>query len=205
MKPSFSFQVTSRGVIVNLDPGVEFSRLKTSLINHVNEARDFFAGVDIYINLDNCIFDMGQLRQIMDIFSGYRNVGGIYFTAETGEKKQKQKSSVRDTVLHRGTIRSGQELKYPTNIVIIGDVNPGAEVTAAGDIIVLGRLRGVVHAGAGGREGSQVIALKLCPTQLRIAGFISRPPDKENTSLDEIRPEKAFVQEGFIVIEKLME
>lgn len=205
MKPPFTFQVTSRGVIVNFDSGVEFSRLKSGLLSHVNEAREFFAGVDIYINIENCTFEMGQLKQVMDIFSGYRDVEGVYFTAEIREEKQEERPSVRDTVLHRGTIRSGQELKYPTNIVIIGDVNPGAEVTAAGDIIVLGRLRGVVHAGAGGRERAQVIALKFCPTQLRIAGFISRPPDKEDISLDDIKPEKAFVQEGYIVIERLME
>ncbi|MBI4770229.1 MAG: septum site-determining protein MinC, partial [Chloroflexi bacterium] len=58
-----------------------------------------------------------------------------------------------EAVLVRRTLRSGRSVRHPGHVVIIGDVNPGAEIVAGGDIVVWGRLRGVVQAGAGGDEG----------------------------------------------------
>ena len=81
---------------------------------------------------------------------------------------------------------------------LYGDVNPGAEIIAGGSVIVWGRLRGMVHAGAGGDEKAIVCALDLAPTQLRIAGYISvSPQDKRRKPL----PEIASVRQGRIVAE----
>ena len=86
-----------------------------------------------------------------------------------------------------------------SNLVILGDVNPGSEVWADGDIVVFGTLRGVAHAGASGNREARVVALRLMPTQLRIADKICRAPD------DDVKgprgPEQAFLKDGAIVIE----
>jgi septum site-determining protein MinC len=79
------------------------------------------------------------------------------------------------TLYHRGTLRGGQTLHNLGNIVVIGDVNPGAELIASGDVVVFGALRGVAHAGAQGDAGARVVALELAPTQLRIATMIATP------------------------------
>lgn len=79
------------------------------------------------------------------------------------------------TLYHRGTLRGGQTLHNLGNIVVIGDVNPGAELIASGDVVVFGSLRGVAHAGAQGDAGARVVALELAPTQLRIATMIAAP------------------------------
>ncbi len=102
-------------------------------------------------------------------------------------------------LLMRRTVRSGQVITHPGTIIIIGDINPGAEVVAGGDVIVWGRLRGVVHAGASGNEGAIVGALSLTPTQLRIGGQIARAPDEKRprTAPAEI----AHVRDGMIVVE----
>lgn len=85
------------------------------------------------------------------------------------------------TLFIRQTVRSGQVERFlEGNIVILGDVNPGAEVISARDVIVLGTLRGIAHAGALGDASSVIIAISLVPTQLRIARFISRPPTKQH-------------------------
>lgn len=102
------------------------------------------------------------------------------------------------TLLIKRTLRSGQSVSFDGNVVIRGDVNPGAMVTCTGDIIVLGALRGVAHAGAAGNTSSEVIAFQLQPTQLRIAGAISRAPD-EQTHVP-TGPEVARVQDGAIEI-----
>jgi septum site-determining protein MinC len=98
----------------------------------------------------------------------------------------------------RRTLRSGQQLQHPGSITVIGDVNPGAEIVAGGDIVVWGKLRGTVHAGATGNETAVVCALVLAPTQLRIAQYFARSPEGRRRKP---APEVARVREGKIVAE----
>ncbi len=96
------------------------------------------------------------------------------------------------------TLRSGQKIVHPGSVVVIGDVNPGAQVIAGRDIIILGACRGVAHAGAYGDETATITANRIVATQLRIAGLIARAPDE----LD--KPsciETARIKEGSVVIE----
>ncbi len=112
---------------------------------------------------------------------------------------QTVKDSAGDGMLVRGALRSGRLLESSGHVVVIGDVNPGAEIVAGGDVIVWGKLRGLVHAGAYGDQNAVVCALELVPTQLRIAQYISVSPggprDKEPV------PEMASVKNAQIVAE----
>lgn len=105
-------------------------------------------------------------------------------------------------VVLRRTVRSGQRITYDGSIVILGDVNPGGEVIATGDVIVLGALRGLAHAGARSRDQGRIVALRLEPTQLRIGDCIGRAPDQPPRS--ELCPEVAYVAEDGIVVEPLL-
>jgi len=96
------------------------------------------------------------------------------------------------------TLRSGRSIYHEGHVVIIGDVNPGAEIVASGDVIVWGRLRGLVHAGALGDETAVICALELSPTQLRIADKIAISPDEKRSRAT---PEQALVRNGQIVAE----
>jgi len=98
----------------------------------------------------------------------------------------------------RRTLRSGQQLRHPGSIAVLGDVNPGAEIVAGGDIIVWGKLRGTVHAGAMGNENAFVCALDMTPTQLRIAQYIARSPEGRRRKST---PEVARVRNSQIVVE----
>src|ERR1700693_406223 len=100
------------------------------------------------------------------------------------------------TLYHRGTVRGGQSLQQLGNIVVIGDVNPGAELVASGDILVFGALRGTAHAGAQGDSAARVFALELAATQLRIATFIAADDGKRTPR----EPEVAFVKGEGIAI-----
>jgi septum site-determining protein MinC len=123
------------------------------------------------------------------------------FSASDGHDITDQPDAANEppALLLRRTVRSGQVITHPGTIFIIGDINPGAEVVAGGDVIVWGRLRGVVHAGASGNENAIVGALSLTPTQLRIGGQIARAPDdrRPRTAPAEI----AHVRDGQIVVE----
>lgn len=103
------------------------------------------------------------------------------------------------TELLRRTVRSGQIYESPGHLVILGDVNAGAEVVAAGDIVVFGALRGIAFAGATGRQESIIVALKLAPMQIRIAGRVARATDEGH---EHNGPEYACVDGEQIVIDK---
>ena len=75
------------------------------------------------------------------------------------------------------TVRSGMEIRHPGTLIIHGDLNPGAIAIASGDILVWGCLRGLAHAGAEGSRESTIMALRMQPTQLRIADLVARPPE----------------------------
>jgi len=102
-----------------------------------------------------------------------------------------------NALLLRETVRSGRSIWHDGHVVVLGDVNPGAEVIAGGSVIVWGRLRGLVHAGALGDESAVICALELNPTQLRIADQIAVAPDGGPVR----SPEQAAIRDGQIVAE----
>jgi septum site-determining protein MinC len=101
------------------------------------------------------------------------------------------------TLYHAGTLRGGQALHHVGHIVVVGDVNPGAELIASGDVVVFGRLAGVAHAGAQGDESARVYALDLDATQLRIAAYIAADGDQRSRAKG---PEVAMVRDARIVL-----
>ncbi len=84
------------------------------------------------------------------------------------------------------TLRSGTRLEFAGHVVVFGDVNPGAEIIAGGSVIVWGRLRGFVHAGAQGDREAAVCALDLSPTQLRVADEIAVAPKRSGKPQPEV-------------------
>jgi septum site-determining protein MinC len=101
-------------------------------------------------------------------------------------------------VLVRRTLRSGRTIHSRGHVVVYGDVNPGAKIVATGDIIVWGRLRGMVHAGAEGNTDAVICALEMNPNQLRIADLIALSPDDPG---QDSQAEVASVRENQIVVE----
>lgn len=97
------------------------------------------------------------------------------------------------------TVRSGMEIRHPGTVVILGEVNPGGSVIAAGDILVWGRLRGIAHAGAEGNSQCLIMALQMEPTQLRIGDYLARSPE---TPPAQFYPEVAYVTPEGIRIAK---
>ena len=97
---------------------------------------------------------------------------------------------------HQGTIRSGEYLESPGDLLILGDVNPGAIVRAEGNIIIWGRLLGIAHAGSKGNAQATISALQLSPVQLRIASKVARGPKE--------KPQLGLAEEARIDSEKII-
>lgn len=108
----------------------------------------------------------------------------------------KKGATAPSALLLKETLRSGRSVYHEGPVIVMGDVNPGAEIIAAGDVVVWGRLRGLVHAGALGDGTAVICALDLSPTQLRIADQIAIPPDDQRRHPT---PEQASIRDGQIV------
>jgi septum site-determining protein MinC len=177
-----------RGGRVALDVGrrelnrSEVERVRTLLARH---QVDLFAVVSTSPLTEASVQDLGL---VIDL--GPARPREPEPTPEEGEEPP-----VVDGLVVQRTLRSGQSLRHPGHVVVIGDVNPGAEVVAGGNIVVWGRVRGVVHAGALGDEAAMICALDLAPTQLRIAGHIARSPEEKRRKPV---PEMASVRDGQI-------
>jgi septum site-determining protein MinC len=95
------------------------------------------------------------------------------------------------------TLRSGARVEFAGHVVVLGDVNPGAEIVAEGNVVIWGRLRGAVHAGSKGDESAVVCALDFLPMRLQVAGDAMLTSEARESG----RPEMAFIQDERVIIE----
>ncbi len=100
-----------------------------------------------------------------------------------------------------GTVRSGAVVRFAGDIQVFGDVNPGAQLIAGGNVLVFGALKGLAHAGARGDDTSIILAFDMRPTQLRIGKVIQLPAHAPDQAGRHIAPEIAWMANGSIVIE----
>ncbi len=116
------------------------------------------------------------------------------------KEEEKKLQPEEKTLMVKKTLRSGQSVEYDGNVVILGDVNPGAEVNAGGDILIMGTLRGTVHAGCNGDKKAIIAALKVSPVQARIANITAAVTAP---AAQELLPQVLSVQNDKIKLEKL--
>ncbi len=124
--------------------------------------------------------------------------GNALAVSSNGKGGAAKEAPPANALFLRETLRSGRSVVHEGHVVVLGDVNPGAEVIATGNVVVWGRLRGMVHAGAAGEASAVICALDLNPTQLRIADQIAVAP---NDNRPAPVPEQATVRDGQIVAE----
>lgn len=126
---------------------------------------------------------------------------------QTGEGESGEPGRLRaQTVILPHTVRAGFRGEYKGSVVVLGDVNPGAELVAGGDVIVTGALRGLAHAGYGGHESAIVWARPIASPQLRIGDALARSPEGQSNMRrmeGNERTERAYLRGGQIVIDML--
>ena len=118
----------------------------------------------------------------------FLKIDSIYLKEQEVKAKQllfeKRK---KDDLLLQGTVRSGDRISSDGNLCIVGDVNPGAFVSAKKNIYVWGKLLGIAFAGKGGNKNASISSLYLKPLQLRIADIVAiGPKDKPKSNYPEI-------------------
>lgn len=209
-----------QGLRLFLPEGVPWKTLLEALERQLQQGEGFFRGADLMVDVGSRPLTQDEARTLADLLDKWgvslRAVGtdnrdnrttlreaGMRYVSSTAapppvaEAAQRASTYVEALLVTR-TIRSGQSVRHHSAVTVLGDVNPGAEVIAGGDIVVWGRLRGFAHAGAIGEEEAIVCALDLSPTQLRIAGLAARAPEGAPPSAG---PEVAHIEEGHIIVE----
>lgn len=172
---------------------------KENLINELVEKinSNVFSNSYFLIEVDESI-DKETLKQIEKLLEE-KNVKSIKTMSVQTVSTQKPTNISRLLIVNKN-LRSGQTVEHSGDVLILGDVNEGAEVIAAGNIVVMGTLRGYAHAGAIGDDSSVVVAKKMIPQQLRIGHHIAiRGEDEEEPQEAEI----AKVIDNKIILEPI--
>lgn len=202
-KKSILFKGMLDGLHIHVEPDIGLETLKESLEAKFKKGERFFEGTSVNLIFTGKKFSQEEKRHILDFISPQINLGTIKFSENTNEEKSDSQyfDGIEEgmTRFYRGTIRNGQRISYEGNVVVIGDVNPGGEVIAGGNIVIFGALRGMAHAGASGNHEAIVVAFCLQPTQLRIGSIITRPPEGDTSKPS--YPELARIKDGNLIIE----
>ncbi|MGI6050443.1 MAG: septum site-determining protein MinC [Firmicutes bacterium] len=211
------FKGNAEGLIIVIPEEYSFEQVKKEVGEKLNKATRFFSGATIKVLYRGISLNQQEeleLKDILDEKSGaiieslskdQEPDNGALATKSTKKipvstRKSFFSNEDEDTCKFvRSTVRSGTRITFDGSVVVVGDVNPGGEIVATGNVIVLGALRGMVHAGAEGKRDAFIYSLKLRPTQIRIAEAIARMPDEEEE--EGICPEIARVIDGVIIVE----
>jgi len=184
---------------------VDFAEVLNQIRAKLAVAADFFgAGSIIQVPMANQRLSQEEQAQLTAVFSEYGLLWEpIEAAAEDSAAEQSAIQAESDacapqTLIVEKTLRGGQKIVSDYSVIVFGDVNPGAEIIAGGDIIVLGACRGIAHAGAHGNRHATIKADRLLASQLRIADVISRSPDQLK---DPEYPEIARIVDGIVMIE----
>ena len=163
---------------------------RNALMEQINDRVSFFQGARLAMDVGTQVLKVNDLVDLRDWLSE-RNITLWAIVSESPttettaqllglatriskprpeETRHVHEAVSSDTALFVSkTVRSGTRIEYPGTIVVFGDVNPGAEIVAEGNVIVWGRVRGVIHAGVKGDRSAFICALDLSANQLRIA------------------------------------
>lgn len=217
---SIAIKGIRQGLLITLsdDP---WDALVEALERRLEKGAAFFRGGRAALDVGSRPLDEARIRQLRDLLARYGvDLWAVHGTAEativatvraglsplldpegelsrtepSGEREESPVPPAGGLVVER-TVRSGQRIEHPGDVIVIGDVHAGAEIIAGRHVIVWGKLHGVVHAGALGDESAVVCALDLAPTQLRIADHIARSPEERRRRPV---PEMARVHRGRI-------
>ncbi|WP_218080139.1 septum site-determining protein MinC [Anthocerotibacter panamensis] len=212
LEQQITFKGSAEGLRLLLPPVTPWEEVMQQLQQRLDAGERLWSGgVRVTLECQDRLVDAPQLEQIAQLLATQQltllkvittrrqtavaaAVAGLSVDQEAA--KESPKSAWFEPLYLQQTVRSGVKVSHPGTVIVVGDVNPGAEILAHGDILVWGKLRGLAHAGVAGNERALIFSLHLAPTQLRIAEYLARAPEGPSPDL----PEVAYVREESIHI-----
>jgi septum site-determining protein MinC len=210
VKRRVKFSGTDSGLLMRLEWDAPLPQLLVELEEHLQQSRAFFEGARVLLEIGRQPVLKHDMEQLAVVLGRYGVIlQGVIPASEHRDRLPTTPTPAPAPLpapdpqvtlrLERRTIRSGESVVGEGHVVIVGDVNPGAEVIAGYNIFVWGSLRGSAYAGVPDHEDAVIAALHLAPIQLRIAGYIARPPESRSTTAS--TPELARIDQQAIVVE----
>lgn len=179
--------------------GPIWSELRQQINQRLNAGERFWqAQTEVHLVAGDRLLDARQLQEIDEalatadlqlkrVYTGRRQTAVVAATAGYSVEQQSSVPTLNqnpapltlaEPLYLQMTVRSGVDIRHPGTVILLGDLNPGGAIVAEGDILVWGRLRGVVHAGVSGNTKSIIAALQMEPTLIRIADQVARGPEQ---------------------------
>jgi len=198
------------GMTVILDPELPFDELLDAIGKKFSESARFWGSVQMTLTLEGRDLTAAQEFAIVDTITKNSQIEVLCLLDTDAERIERCEKALNDKLMelnsqtgqfYRGTLKRGDCLESEASIVIIGNVDHGARVTAKGNVIVLGELKGTVTAGVSGNPQAVVLALDMAPLQIRIGDLSSRFNER-NKRLGR-GPMIALVEDGAIVMRSL--
>lgn len=205
------------GLMLGFPADMSFAEITEELEKKLESGSGFFLrGTLVYVPRD--LFSKEELSELQELFRSHGLIcrlarpvpaAPVAASAQPAEPRPPaQPNAVRESdtqelqrmLVIDKTLRGGQAVETEGSVIVFGNVNPGAQITAGGSVDIRGTCRGVVHAGAAGDSTAFIIADHLMPTQIRIANYVARSPDEPE---DSGKAERAYVKDGQIVIEPI--
>ncbi len=206
------------GLLVSLPEG-EWEQQSNALLTQIDDQQAFFRGARLALDVGAQVIRVNEMVDLRDRLSE-RNVSLWAVISESpmtettaqllglatrvSKPRPEELPSLDALNIPEGTalyvqktVRSGTRIEYPGPVVVLGDVNPGAEIVAEGSVLVWGHIRGAVHAGSAGNKEAIVCGLELAPMRLEIADLVLESSADEAVA----GPSSAVVREEGIVIE----
>ena len=201
------------GLMLEFPSDMNFSEIMEELAGKLESGSGFFLrGTLVRVPRDRFLKE--ELAEMQELFRTHGLIcrpakpdsavplasnAAVHGTNTAQESSQETQELQRMLIVDK-TLRGGQAVETEGSVIVFGNVNPGAQITAGGSVDVRGTCRGVVHAGAAGDSTAFIIADHLMPTQIRIANYVARSPDEPEYSG---KAERAYVKDGQIVIEPI--
>lgn len=202
------FKGTAEGIVVLLDKEAEFTTILQQFKEKIEYSKNFFKGSTVSMQFKGRALTTQQQDQLLSLLT-HQNIINISFVHEfENENLAKQMIEIEHEALthfHYGIVRSGHHIHYQGNVVVLGDINPGGLVTAGGHVIVLGSLKGKVHAGMNQSfKNPFVTAYFMAPIQIGIGHIIAQSANQhffENSSNHV--PQIAYLNEDQIYMDQI--
>jgi septum site-determining protein MinC len=212
--PTVQVKADRNGFTLVPDPSASLDAIVAFIDQRLDQSRNFFQKTEMVLDLRTRPMRTDEISMLYEKLYEKSKVKVVevrlsdelsFSVAGEGRKSRLGSKGARlgppenhAPLIVRNTCRSGVRIVSPSDCVVLGDVNPGAEIIAEGDVVVFGALRGLAHAGAGGERAARIWALSIEPHQIRIADLVAVPP--RGVKPVPARFEVAEIQNGIIQV-----
>lgn len=174
---SVSINLKTDEVLIKIDDNATQEEIIKELTKKIKELKKMYKSEKTPIRVTGKVLTNKELEEIKELIKKHIDVKISFDTPTTLglhsiTRSYKKDVGTSETTFHKGSLRSGQKIEVESSIVVIGDVNSGAEVIAGDNIVVVGTLRGLAHAGAKGNKEAIIVASTLNAVQLRISNIV---------------------------------